>query len=42
VPWHGPNGQVTLDVLTLFQSPFEPQDTSLVVYHRLDLAAAKP
>jgi len=41
-PWHGPDGRVTLDMLTLFQSPLEPQGASLVVYHRVDLAAAKP
>ena len=41
-PWRGPDGRVALDMLTLFQSPFEPQDASLVVYHRIDLAPAKP
>lgn len=41
-PWRSPDGRVTLDMLTLFQSPFEPQGASLVVYHRIDLAAAKP
>jgi hypothetical protein len=41
-PWRGPNGQNVLDVLTLFQSPFDPQGASLVVYHRVALPAAKP
>jgi hypothetical protein len=41
-PWHGPDGRAALDMMTLFQSPFEPQGASLVVYHRIDLAPAKP
>jgi hypothetical protein len=38
-PWRA-NGQTTLDILTLLQSPFEPQGANLVVYHRLNLSAA--
>jgi hypothetical protein len=37
MPWRGANGQATLDVLELLQSPFEPQGANLVVYHRLAL-----
>jgi hypothetical protein len=38
-PWRA-NGQTVLDILTLLQSPFEPQGANLVVYHRLNLAQA--
>jgi len=36
------DGHVYLDALELLQSPFEPADTSLVVYHRIDLTAPRP